>query len=244
MKAKNNNKYNRKLKYRLHHQLSPDFSNYRLWLFWIGVISPIIIVLGYFEFIYPSIKSIELAIFAVSVFYLFILRPAIMKGRITAFYRRSYEGLTFVIFLYSRIAMIATGKVIGTCLFYIIVVRDFEFIIEVAKVLFEPYHPVYTRFVIALSLILFYLVFYHDRYVSIREYSNEINYRIKELNFGLRSAVEDFMAHKDREYGIKEFNGMYYDYEEQKQEEEKKTLKNKKKINKTNENLVRRSSRN
>ena len=242
MKVKNN-RYNKKLRYRTHHELNEDFTNYRLWFFWFAVAAVIIAVLGNLGFIYPSIKPFEFAIFLISMFYLFIVKPLIMRGKITAFYRRSYKGLSLIATIYTRVAMIATGKVLGTCLFYIVFTRDIDYIMELSQYLFHPFHRVYSTIAVAISLLLFFLMFYQDRYVTIREYSNEINYRIKELNFGLRSAVENFMAQKDKEYGIKEFNGMYYDYEEQKhQKENKKKIKEKSESEK-NETLLRRSSR-
>lgn len=235
MKMKN--RYNRKLKYRTHHELNTDFSNSRLWLFWTLVLTPIISFLGYFEFTHPSIGPIEFTLFLVSIFYLFILKPLIMQGRITAFYRRSYKNLSWIIMVYSRIAMIATGKVIGTCLFYLIFTRDIDFIMELAQILFKPFHPVYSTAVVIISLILFFLIYYQDRYTTIREYSNGINFRIKELNLGIGAAIKDFMAQQDEEHGIKEFNGTYYDYEEQKKEIKEET------DSQSNKPLLRRTSR-
>ena len=131
-------------------------------VFWIAV-APII-VLGYFE-LYILLSNHRASI--LHFCFLSVILNTLWRQN-NCFLRRSYE-FNFN-FLISRMAMIATGKVLDTCLFYIIFKRFLIGKVQNFLILIT----VYTRFVIALSLSLFLCFIMID--VSIREYSNEINY--------------------------------------------------------------------
>ena len=238
------NKYNEKLSYRIHHELNNHFSNHRLWFFWIIVSALITGILAFFRYSYShALKSFDFATSLIIVFYVIFIRPAIFKGKIKAYYRRRYKDLPALTGLYLRIAILSTGRILTASSFYYLIYKTGIEDAYLSKIFENLYHPIATQIAVVIPLLLFFIMFYQDKYVTVREYSNEINYRLKELNFGLRSAVEDFLATKDEEYGIKEFKGMYYDYEEQKEQEKNESKIEKEKKPEEDEALIRRSSR-
>lgn len=226
------NKYNRKLKYMQHHQLGGDISL----VYGVSLIAIIItFIITFFDVKYtPYLKAFDVAIYSTFLVYFYMLRRNIYKGKIKAYYRRDYNDISIITGVY----LIALGSAKGRLL--VVFLKYFfknEGKIIIDEILENAYIPFITWPTVLISIYVFYLVFFSDKYVTIKEYSNEVNYRRKELEMNEKDAINDFLRCKDEQYNIREYDGVYYDYKET----------NKKSINvndeKKDNEIVRRSYR-
>lgn len=217
------NKYNKTLRYRRNHQLIFDtfeasgfFTNFAM-----GAVISLIIF--WLNIPYTSaFKGFDFAMLVSILSYQLILRPRIYRGDIKAYYRRSYKKLKFIITNFAFVGVTSMWRFVilsGTQIY------NEESLLVLYK---DIYHPVTTLIVTILSLLVFYLTYYNDKYTTIREYSNSINFNIKENGMHEKDAIWRFGVEKDREYDVKEFRGTYYDYDDTNQKHKNEIIKNKK----------------
>lgn len=233
--------YNKSLRYRKHHHLGLQTFEKEGLLFHIviGTITAVIFILFKIEY-FKVIKASDFVFLIVFAIYQFILKPKIYRGEIKAYYRRTYETTVKSIYLYSFIGAISVWRFVAIAVYEILKTHN------VSTVFTNIYHPIATPITIIISLFMFYLTYYQDKYTTIKEYSNRINYKIKELGMDENTATRLFLLEKDKEYGIKQFRGMYYDYDyEEEKSNENKDLDDEKKKNeeKKEENMIRRNPR-
>lgn len=233
-----NNRYNRSLKYMQHHELDKIFLKKKPLMDTFLISTVLTVILLYLEVKYsPALKAFDFALLANFLIYVSIIRPNIYKGRIKAYYRRKYN-IRASFRVYSVLTMFSLGRVIGFSLYFFINDKS-----NVSKSIIENSHnTTITPAVSLISIVLLYLAFYHDKYVSIKEYSNEITYRRREHGMNKDEAIRDFLMMKDKGYNIKEYAGYYYDYDESKSPKVNKKLSDDENIE--DEDTIRRSSRN
>jgi len=203
--------YNKTLRYRKHYELYIPYFYFNVGIF-LAIPSFITIaIIKLFSIPYfPWLKASDFIFLILFSMYLFYLRPQIYRGKIKAYYRRSYKKIEKAVQLYVKIG------IIGALRFIIMGILDILKTKNITAPFLEMFHPVSAILTVLSAFLFLYLVFYQDKYVSIEEYSNRINYKIKELKMNDRRAIEEFLEEKDKEYNIKEFHGMYYDISEAK----------------------------
>lgn len=229
-------KYNKKLRYMQHYKLENILNKkiaFKTFLLSVGLT----LILKYLSKPYPPyLRSFDLAISLIFILYLLILRSNIYKGNIIAYYRKDYSlALLNIGKTYYILANMSIGRLITFLMF---IKKNSFFMSSFYK---GFYHPITTNLVIAISLILFYMFFFQDKYTTIKDYSNQITYRRKELGMYKKEAIKDFIKTKNKEYDIKEFDGVYYD----ENEVNKSSINGIKEINKgmSKKNNVRRNIR-
>ena len=200
--------YNKSLSYRRNHELDCElFEMKGVWPFHlIGSLTAIPFLLG---INYSALKASDFAFLVLFLLYYSFIRPRIYRGDISAYYRRKYsKRLLSAVTWFVSLEVFAVWRLLTITLFRGIKYKDYLFIVR------DVYHPIATNITILIALFLFYLTFYQDKYTTIKEYSNGINYNIKELGMNPREALNEFLRIKDEEYGVQEFWGMYYDHPE------------------------------
>lgn len=205
------NRYNKSLRYMQHHKLENILVKHdiaKMYFISMGIT----ILLGYFAVPYHHyLKSFDFALSVVFTIYLAVLRPNIYKGKIKAYYRRKYSSLIRNIGRpYCLFAGISLGRLNMAALYVVLIDKKS---INITSLMKDLYHPIITSMVIILSLLLLYSYFFYDRYTTIKDYSNEITYRRRELKMNREEAISDFIKSKDLEYDVQEYAGVYYDYD-------------------------------
>lgn len=206
--------YNKNLQYRRHHQLTTKGLDIGTIPFNMGVSLVIVVIMIFLDIEYFNIlKAFDFGMFISISLYQLVLKPKIYRGEIKAYYRRDYQKLNGLITKYTFIA--------GTSQTRFILFGAYTFFIErnLRGVFVNSFHYIATPVSILISLLFLYITFYQDKYSTIREYSNKVNYNIKSRGMDERTAILAFKTEKDEDFNIKEFRGMYYDHPEEEREE-------------------------
>lgn len=236
------NKYNKALSYRTHPYLIDTFNMPFLMK---NFIRTGIILVGFkvfdlgFEH-YSIIRSIGLASILCLSVYKYGIRPNLYNGNIQAFYRRNYEKVSGWNDFYFSISIgFASAFVIyslfdlwkGISLYHIFQQNP---LIDVFRSASNP-----LGFLLAFLMLLWriYRSFFEDKYVSIKEFSDKINYQMKFNEKTFSEALALLCQEKDQEYDVKEFDGTYFDIQGCPVKEAKETAQPKK------ETLIRREMR-
>ena len=231
--------YNKSLRYRKHQELGMKYFELEglSFGFALGAISAVIILI--FKLQYNHMLKASDFVFLISIgLYQLILKPKIYRGEINAYYRRNYKILIRFMEIYAFWGTMAVWRFLIMATYQGIKTHDLSIVLG------NIYHSKATPITILASLLIFYLTYYQDKYTTIKEYSNKVNYKIKELKMHESDAIRKFYEEKDKEYKIKEFRGMYYDYKEGENTGKNEELNiEEEKRKKEEENMIRRKPR-
>lgn len=261
MDTKNKNKYNKKLKYMQHHELKKI--KYPTG-FVTGIAVATTIIARIFKKAYPSfLVSFYVTTMVLFSFYTFFIKPAIYKGNIVAYYRRSYSPRLRRFINYYRILVNFAVVSVAYCVVYTVFflkaitldyvpiqIDDMVELLQGNKVLYIlkqsfDFKGVLTAVIV--SLLLLYYMFFEDKYITIANYSNGVVYRMKELGMYFESAVKDLLETVDKEHDVKAFKDIYYDFGDGKHEPKntnRADIADTKKESKDSEPIRRRARKN
>ena len=158
--------------------------------------------------------TVDLVIVLLFGLYHFIIKEAILKGKIKAYYRRFIDSDGFIIKFYNLIMPVALARVVLLFGYYILF--KYDSLLDIRADLVSILNPFTKEFIIAvaISAITFYKAYYSNRYTTPEEYTNGIAYRQNELKMTRNEAHADFCKSKDAEYGITQYSfesGYRYD---------------------------------
>lgn len=222
------NRYNKKLKYRENPELIDDFDyGFFITIFIATAIPTLILTWLEINNYFPLSLSIGFASLVLIVLYKLIIRPQIYKGNIRAYYRRKYENISKV----NNKFFIAITVLISRFILFSI-----ESLIKENDIL-QSINLQGILITIAIFSLMLYLSFFQEKYTTIKEYSDKINYEMKFNNRNYKDALELFYKKKDKEHGVKEFDGTYFNYEKEpmKQNERKESKFIRREMRKENE---------
>ena len=211
--------YNKKLKYRRNYEydikiLDIDYASLIIILPVSLVISLVMVVFS-MDYGFPF-KAFDFAFLALILPYQLFIRPKIYRGEIKAYYRRSYGNFKNIVNWTMLFGLIGAWKYLMLFSYHYYNTKDLLAFAE------GNFHYVVTPLTVFSLLFIFYYSFYQDKYSTIREYSNTVNYYMKNKKMNENGAVNTFKFMKDKEYNIKEYAGTYYDMEEEILEEKPK----------------------
>lgn len=157
-------------------------------------------ILAHFSVFYRHyIKAFDFALAVPFTIYLFILRPKMYAGEITAYYRKRYLGYFWSVGkFYCTIAAISAGR-IGMALIYVIYQeRNLGYVLSSLEGI---YHPKITFIVLGISIFLYYIFFYQNKYIKMQEYSAVMGHGMLSLKLSETEAFINLMEIMDRKYG-------------------------------------------
>lgn len=256
MNVKSKNKYNKRLKYMQHHQLRKI--NYPTG-FITAIAMGVAIIARIFKKTCPSfLLSFNATIIILSLIYALVIRPAIYKGKIIAYYRRNYSPrLQRFVNYYKLLINFAVVNIVFCIIYTVFFIRaitsdyipvpidDIVRFLQGNKFLYILKQSYNLKGIIVASIISFlllYYLFFEDEYITIADYSNGIVYRMKELGMYFESAVSDLMKTKDKEHNVKAYGGIYYDFKDKKSKDV--SIKEEKPEKKEEEPVRRRARKN
>lgn len=169
---------------------------------------------------YPDVLiSIDVAIIVSALIFRWFVRPLIMRGHVPAYYSKDYKiGFLFpffftvapylywgayirsvAIFLYYAITLLLT---MGT-------EREFQHYVN------ELRWNVTNMDGIFIGLLLFflqiYVLYYHDRFISVKDFSNRTMQLVIERNFDMTMAMEKVLRDREKELEMKALGNVKYD---------------------------------
>lgn len=210
------NKYNKALNYRAHPYLIDNF--YAPFLMG-NFVRTGIVLLGFkvfdlgFEH-YSIIRALGLASILCLSVYKHWIRPNLYNGNTKAYYRRNYEKVSgWNNFYFSVSSGFASAFVIyslidiwkGITLYHILGQNPLIGVFRSAS------NPLGFLIAILMLLWMIYRSFFEDKYVSIKEFSDKINFQMKFNEKTFSEALALLYEEKDQEYDVKEFDGTYFD---------------------------------
>ncbi len=204
------NKYNKKLRYREHPSLKDRLTleQFFILLGFTGVINLFLIFLTDNDGYSSLIKTIDFWSLIILVVYSYILRPKIYRGKIKAYYRRDYKMVSKVTNGYFILIGTLSSNFLTRTMIRAMDLKSFN---QAFQGLF---HPMGILVTVSTFVMVIYIIFYNDKYVSVQEFSDEVNYRMMFKKMHLQGAIDSLYRCKDKEYGVKEFYGTFYDIEE------------------------------
>jgi len=209
------NKYEKKATYLWHQELADIFSKG----FWsqIKINFIIVLILGLILRDYPiSLGALDVAFSVMALLFYFLVRPFIMRGKLKAYFRRTYYGKS----LYTDfMAYMIQGSLIRTTLwgfFYGLVIlaergNDFHYEKAIEGLQQMLIHPITTPLAVVLALVYFYWVFYQEKYTTIPNYSNGVMQRYLYGGLNMEGAFRSFRKDTDAEHKIERYVGVRYD---------------------------------
>ena len=201
------NKYNKMFRYKEHYDLKRLFDENSYVRYFTDILIMLILL---FIFSYPDwLKATDVVLSLFYIVFLKVMEPMMYRGDMPAYYRREYDykdvGLYIFLKKYSVYSLIR---------FIFVAVVDYMNRVEGIPQ-DSIFKGMYQRFTTPITLILVLYaisnVYFRNRYISIKDYSNGILFRMKELQMGEREAVVDLTKRRDEELGISEYNGYAYD---------------------------------
>lgn len=210
-------RYIRKSNYLMHYQLKGIKEDAMK----VGVSSSLIFLLiAWIWGTYPTIlASFDLGICILSLVYYTLIKQMMFKGKIIAYYRRSYRDM--YVFQLIILGILISGAWIRTVVIYGVYYLNYYF--EGANAIrksnyLNDFIELATNevgYLLALIIIMYaiYVLFYSEKYTTIKEYSNTVVKLIKDHNYTINTAINKFITHKDRQYYLSELEGIYYDEE-------------------------------
>lgn len=203
----------------------------------LGIISGIIIQLLMNNLYLMLIKPMAVAISFSYLFYEFYYKPRIYNGTLTSYCRRTYEKPI----LNRMLALKAISSIMVGILFTDVVATTFFVFREGVSVinLNGVIHPLVTPLMLLFFAFIVYTIHFKEKYITLREYSNEMLFRMRESKMEYWQAIDDLTKVYDKKHGISVHGDYIYDYETS---ESKKDVKSDKEEDKTDD-TTRRSPR-
>ena len=210
-------KYQKKGEYLLHFQLFDYFlssmpivfSGTALWLMLVYIVNG-----GYPK----AIATFDITLFCLGTLFFLYIKPRLLKGKVKGYYRRDYNDIRYILL---GISFIVQGAMLRTPIFMGLyglnwyfadtVYRKAEYLRKMKSFLINP-----QMSLIALILFIFtiYLIFYSEKYVTIREFSNSVVKIMQKTGLSEEEATRQFILDKDRYYNICKLSNIKYDYDE------------------------------
>jgi hypothetical protein len=208
-------KYENKKTYLMHYQLLEHKA--KGWGMMLRV--NLFLFLGFYLLLhrYPiTLATLDFTFTVLSLVYIFYFKPNILRGKIKAYYRRDYRDMKTSIFLMQLFIQGGVIRFAVLSLFYgltFYLVKDNPRDVEKYKevVLEILINPTVSAIAIGAFAIAIYLLFYHEKYVSIREFSNSVVEIYSYNSYTEEGAVNEFIRRKDGEYELGNINGVKYD---------------------------------
>jgi hypothetical protein len=152
------------------------------------------------------------------LFWLF-LRPAILRGLIPAFYRKSYDEMKFTYFFGSFVFHGAILRTAVLALFYIATfmitkhdpIQTHHYIVKLQQSLTSRDGMVLG---VLIGLYFLFRYFYSDTFISIREYSNRVVKMMREKGANVEFSSDQVMKKRQIELEKKGIQDVKYDKEE------------------------------
>lgn len=208
-------KYNKKLRYLEYDELEniannniPKAMKWTFYLFLFFFFTNF--MNGRREFYPTEMISFDAALTFSMLVFIKIVKPLLYNGTIKGYYRRNYKGLRFLLDLYWFLAIGSALRLVVAEGFYIVntlkINRD-----ALIKAMKYMYFPPVTISVLIISLVLFYLSYFQDKYISIRDFSNTVIDIIRKDGVSKEVAISTVKQMKDIEYGVSSYNGVLYE---------------------------------
>lgn len=201
--------------YLMHYQLSEHVANGNGLLMKLNVMLFIGCYIFYHD--YPLfLASLDFSFTVYTLIFLYLIKPNMLRGKIRAFYRRDYREMKYSAFLMKFFIQGGCIRFVMLALYFLItfyLVKDnpkdiAKYKAMVLEIVINPEVSLLALIGFALSI---YLVFYHERYVSIREFSNSIVDIYKSYPYTEEGAVKEFVFQKDKELELVNISGARYD---------------------------------
>lgn len=163
---------------------------------------------------YPKpMAAYDFSFAVVAVIFMKVIFPQMLKGNITAYYRRSYSGFRYIL---SLTMFFTAGAVIRGI--YLVLVLLFKFyqsngvsISSVQWFIGLTFHPGYNLLGAGMALFLIYKLFYDDRFATIKDTSNGVFDLMTKSGMRYNEAFSAYTRLRDRQLGIKSHNGVKYE---------------------------------
>jgi hypothetical protein len=163
-----------------------------------------------------ALASLDFAFTVLTVIFLFTIKPKILRGEIPAYYRRDYSQMKVIAFLIQFFIQGALMRFGILSLYYgitLYLVRETPSDVAryqevVMEIVLNP--SMWLLAVVGFALAM-YVVFYHERYASIREFSNSVVDIYNSYTYTEEGAVKEFIRRKDGELELFAVNGVKYD---------------------------------
>lgn len=205
-------------KYLMHYQLSEHVAKGNGLLMKLNVMLFIGCYIFYHD--YPLfLASLDFSFTVYGLIFLYLIKPNMLKGKIPAYYRRDYREMKFSVFLMKFFIQGGCIRFAILSLYFLVtfyLVRDnprdvAKYKAMILEIVINPEVSLVALLGFALSI---YLVFYHKKYVSIREFSNSIVDIYKSYPYTEEGAVKEFVFQKDKQMELVNINGARYDEKE------------------------------
>lgn len=168
------------------------------------------------EFYPEALLSLEVTVLIMYLIYNLFIKKLIYKGKVTAYFRRDYtpQGKVMV-FIGKRVKGIVFRASIVLSYFAVSVMLGGFTNDMLLSIMQRMFNPNIVVPLVIFGLFSFYFMFYQDRYITIRNYSNKVTNNIKR-GMNEEKAFMEFINKRDKELGISSFNGYYYDKDDKK----------------------------
>ncbi|PLS15038.1 hypothetical protein CVD28_24470 [Bacillus sp. M6-12] len=166
---------------------------------------------------YPlALATLDFSFTVLAVLFWLFVKPRMLRGDITAYYRRDYRKMKSSMFLIQLFIQGALMRFAVVALYYALtlyLVKDSPKEIEtyqevVSQILINP---TVSMIAIAGFSLAMYVLFYHERYATIREFSNSVVEIYSSHPYTEEGAVNEFIERKDRELRLSDIDGVRYD---------------------------------
>jgi len=197
--------YQKKNQYLLHPQLIDyqrigwkEIFSLHVWIF---------IIIALFIRLYPnSLVSFDLSMTILVLLFWFGIKPLMLKGLIPAYYRRDYNQNVLLwlckLFIHGSIIRTFIMSIYYGLTLYLTYGKDMREYAHYLRIVKEEIVLNHRPQIVALALFLFlvYVMFYHERYVSIKEFSYEVSRIAREKHKSIWDATREFVYRKDLEF--------------------------------------------
>lgn len=169
---------------------------------------------------YPDfLGSMDATIFSLWLLFLMVLKPLMMRGKITAYYREHYKTANKCSFLSFMLTFFLFGAVMRTITMVIFILiqtyAEEDPSISKVELLNLKANLLSNQGIIAGALIVvmfLYFVFYKERMISIQDFSNRAMKYIRNRGYRLEAAVEQVW--KDRKWELENKSILHVKYDE------------------------------
>ena len=172
---------------------------------------------------YPVfLASFDLAACSLLVLFIFIIKPLIFTGKIPAYYRKDYYKVNLILWLTKHLIFASVIRVTTfmTILFLNYKLSNTKYKIDIYRSTFMRYISDFDSMAVALvfCLIAMYFIFYSEKFVSVKNYSNGVVDVMRKRNLEHIHAAPIFTRDLEKEYEISQLGDILYDYSEIKSE--------------------------
>jgi hypothetical protein len=215
MKDNLREKYRKKMQYLMHLQLREEYMK------GFGVMTRINFVLILWFWLamreYPAfLGTLDFSFTVLFALFYFFVKPKMLKGEIPAYYRRNYTDIKYVLWVMNFFVQGGIIRFSILVLYYGItfyLVRNDVYEVEKYKeiVLNMLINPTISAVAFGMSIFFIYLLFYQEKYTTIRDYSNRVVEICRFSRCTEAEAVRQFIHWRDRQLQLDSFNGIKYD---------------------------------